>query len=117
MISSLMYLTYSQHDLIFAVCMCARCQDTRSTSGSTQFLGDRLVSWFSKKQKSAAISSTEAEYIVLYGSCAQILWMRSELTDYGFKFNKISLYCDNKSAIALYCNNVQHSRSKHIDVR
>ncbi|GJW65120.1 hypothetical protein Tco_0117004 [Tanacetum coccineum] len=43
--------------------------------------------------------------------------MRSQLTNYGLKFNKIPLYCDNKSAIALCCNNVQHSRSKHIDVR
>ncbi|GJU24944.1 hypothetical protein Tco_1163565 [Tanacetum coccineum] len=48
---------------------------------------------------------------------SQILWMRSQLTDYGFAFNKIPLYCDNKSDIALCCNNVQHSRSKHIDVR
>ncbi|GKG22139.1 retrovirus-related pol polyprotein from transposon TNT 1-94, partial [Tanacetum coccineum] len=50
------------------------CQDTcHSTSGSMQFLGDRLVSWSSKRQKSAAISSTEAEYIALYGCCAQVL--------------------------------------------
>ncbi|GJR66176.1 hypothetical protein Tco_0012241 [Tanacetum coccineum] len=42
--------------------------------------------------------------------------MRSQLTDYGFEFNKIPQYCDNKSPIALCCNNVQHSRSKHIDV-
>ncbi|GJR95069.1 retrovirus-related pol polyprotein from transposon TNT 1-94 [Tanacetum coccineum] len=96
----------------------AGCQDTRrSTSGSAQFLGDKLVSWSSKKQKSTAISSTEAEYIALSGCCAQILWMRSQLTDYGFTFNKIPLYCDNKSVIALCCNNVQHSRAKHIDVR
>ncbi|GJV30324.1 retrovirus-related pol polyprotein from transposon TNT 1-94 [Tanacetum coccineum] len=96
----------------------AGCQDTRrSTSGSAQFLGDKLVSWSSKKQKSTAISSTEAEYIALSGCCSQILWMRSQLTDYGFKFNKIPLYCDNKSAIALCCNNVQHSRAKHIDIR
>ncbi|GJX01553.1 retrotransposon protein, putative, ty1-copia subclass [Tanacetum coccineum] len=96
----------------------AGCQDTRrSTSGSMQLLGDRLVSWSSKRQKSAAISSTEAEYIALSGCCAQILWMRSQLTDYGFGFNKIPMYCDNKSAIALCCNNVQHSRSKHIDIR
>ncbi|GJT80142.1 putative ribonuclease H-like domain-containing protein [Tanacetum coccineum] len=62
----------------------AGCQDTRrSTSGSMQFLGDRLVSWSSKRQKSAAISSTEAEYIAMSGCCAQILWMRSQLTDYG----------------------------------
>ncbi|GJV30641.1 retrovirus-related pol polyprotein from transposon TNT 1-94 [Tanacetum coccineum] len=96
----------------------AGCQDTRrSTSGSMQLLGDRLVSWSSKRQKSAAISSTKAEYIALSGCCAQILWMRSQLTDYGFGFNKIPMYCDNKSAIALCCNNVQHSRSKHIDIR
>ncbi|GJW94626.1 retrovirus-related pol polyprotein from transposon TNT 1-94 [Tanacetum coccineum] len=63
----------------------ARCQETRrSTSGSAQFLGDKLVSWSSKKQKCTAISSTEAEYIALSGCCAQILWMRSQLTDYGF---------------------------------
>ncbi|GKD16807.1 hypothetical protein Tco_1205965 [Tanacetum coccineum] len=43
--------------------------------------------------------------------------MRSQLTDYGFKFNKIPLYYDNKSAIALCCNNVQHSRAKHINIR
>ncbi|GKA39020.1 hypothetical protein Tco_0731571 [Tanacetum coccineum] len=51
------------------------------------------------------------------GCCAQIRWIRSQLTDYGFVFNKIPLYCDNRSAIALCYNNVQHSRSKHIDIR
>ncbi|GJV97206.1 hypothetical protein Tco_1548783 [Tanacetum coccineum] len=96
----------------------AGCQNTRcSTSGSAQFLSDKLVSWSSKKQKCTAISSTEAEYIALSGCCDQILWMHSQLTDYGFQFNKIPLYCHNKSAIALCCNNVQHSRAKHIDVR
>ncbi|GJY27152.1 retrovirus-related pol polyprotein from transposon TNT 1-94 [Tanacetum coccineum] len=122
MIGSLMYLTSSRPDLIYAVCLCARIMRVSgttygSTSGSAQFLGDKLVSWSSKKQKCTAISSTEAEYIALSGCCAQILWMRSQLTDYGFQFNKIPLYCDNKSAIALCCNNVQHSRAKHIDVR
>ncbi|GJW82618.1 hypothetical protein Tco_0155763 [Tanacetum coccineum] len=93
-------------------------QDTRrSTSGSAQFLGDKLVSWSSKKQTSTSISSTEAEYIRMSGCCAQILWMRSQLSDYGFAYNRIPLYCDNKSAIALCCNNVQHSRSKHIDIQ
>nr|GFD33675.1 uncharacterized mitochondrial protein AtMg00810-like [Tanacetum cinerariifolium] len=53
----------------------AGCQDTRhSTSGSMQFLGERLISWSSKRQKGAAISSIEAEYIALSGCCAQILW-------------------------------------------
>nr|GFB69748.1 hypothetical protein [Tanacetum cinerariifolium] len=94
------------------------CQDTRrSTSGSAQFLGDKLVRWSSKKQRSIAISTIEAEYIAISRCCAQILWMRSQLTDYGLAFNKILLYCDNHSAVALCCNNVQHSRSKHIDIR
>nr|GEV65538.1 integrase, catalytic region, zinc finger, CCHC-type, peptidase aspartic, catalytic [Tanacetum cinerariifolium] len=109
MVGSLMYLTASRPDLVFVVCMCARgtinwvlwypkdtvmaltayadidqagCQDTRrSTSGSAHFFGDRLM-----------------------------LWMRSQLIDYSFDFNKIPLYCDNRSVIALCCNNVQHSR-------
>ncbi|GKB90705.1 hypothetical protein Tco_0962977 [Tanacetum coccineum] len=78
---------------------------------------DKLVSWSSKRQKSTVISNTEAEYIAFSGCCAQVLWMRSQLTDYGLGFNKIPMYCDNKSAIALCCNNVQHSRSKHIDIK
>ncbi|GJT26702.1 copia protein [Tanacetum coccineum] len=146
MIGSLMYLTSSRPNLIYEVCLCARyqakptkkhlnavkrifrylrgtinmslwyskatcmsmttyadadhtgCQDTRrSTSGSAQFLGDKLVSWSSKKQKCTAISSTKTEYIALSGCYSSV--------------------CDNKSAIALCCNNVQHSRAKHIDVR
>nr|GEV52674.1 hypothetical protein [Tanacetum cinerariifolium] len=59
----------------------------------------------------------EVEYIAMSGYCAQILWMRSQLTDYGFVFNKIPLYYDNRSAIALCCNNVQHLRSKNINIR
>nr|GFA69200.1 copia protein [Tanacetum cinerariifolium] len=90
--------------------------DNNFSKGSAQFQGDKLVSWSSKKQQSTAISTTKAEYITMSGCCAQILWMRSQLTDYGFDFNKIPLYCDNRSAIALCCNNVQHSRSKHIDI-
>nr|GFA24008.1 retrovirus-related Pol polyprotein from transposon TNT 1-94 [Tanacetum cinerariifolium] len=78
------------------------CQDTcRITSDSLQFLGERLISWSSKRQKSAAISSTEAEYIALSGCCAQVLWMRSQLTENVLGFNKIPMYYDNKSAIAL----------------
>ncbi|GJY66147.1 hypothetical protein Tco_0468385 [Tanacetum coccineum] len=93
----------------------AGCQDSRrSTSGSAQSLGD---SWLAGHQRSTAISTTEAEYIAMSGCCDQILWMRSQLKDYGFLFNKIPLYCDNKSAIALSCNNVQLSRFKHIDIR
>nr|GEY82034.1 copia protein [Tanacetum cinerariifolium] len=96
----------------------AGCKDTRrSTSRSMQLLGDRLVSWSSKRQKSIAKFSTKVEYIALSGFYAQVLWMRSQLTDYGLRFNKIPMYYDNKSAIALCYNNVQHSRSKHTDIR
>nr|GFA87631.1 uncharacterized mitochondrial protein AtMg00810-like [Tanacetum cinerariifolium] len=68
----------------------AGCQDTRrSKSGSVKFLGERLISWSSKRQKSAAISSMEAEYIALSGCCAQILWMRSQLSDYALGRERI----------------------------
>nr|GFC85320.1 hypothetical protein [Tanacetum cinerariifolium] len=140
MVGTLMYLAVSGPNLTFDVYMCARglwypkdssialtayadanhagCQDTRrSTSKSMQLLGDRLVRWSSKRQKSDAISSMEVEYIAFSGCYAQVIWMRSPLTDYGLGFNKIPMYCDNKSAIALCCNNVQHSRSKPIDIR
>nr|GEV72746.1 retrovirus-related Pol polyprotein from transposon TNT 1-94 [Tanacetum cinerariifolium] len=92
-------------------------KDNLLTSSSLQLMRDRLISWSSKREMSTAISSTKAEYIALSGCCAQILWMRSQLTDYGIGFNKIPKYYDNKSAIALCCNNVQHSQSKHIDIR
>ncbi|GJT47439.1 retrovirus-related pol polyprotein from transposon TNT 1-94 [Tanacetum coccineum] len=94
------------------------CIDThKSTSGGIQFLGDKLVSWMSKKQNCTAMSSTEAEYVALSASCAQVMWMRTQLQDYGFNYNKIPLYCDSQSAIAISCNPVQHSHTKHIHTR
>nr|GEZ45673.1 uncharacterized mitochondrial protein AtMg00810-like [Tanacetum cinerariifolium] len=95
----------------------AGCLDSRkSTSGGIQFLGgDKLVSWSSKKQDCTSMSSAEAEYASLSACCAQVLWMRTQLTDYGFNFDKIPMYCDSKAAIAISCNPVQHSRTKHID--
>ncbi|GKF55088.1 hypothetical protein Tco_0165428, partial [Tanacetum coccineum] len=107
MIRSLMYLTASRLDLHTQMQIMQVVRTLAEVHlGSAQFLGDKLVS-----------SSTEAEYIAMSGCCAQILWMRSQLSDYRFVYNHIPLYCDNKSAIALCCNNVQHSRSKHIDIR
>ncbi|GKB38276.1 putative ribonuclease H-like domain-containing protein, partial [Tanacetum coccineum] len=64
-----------------------------------------------------AMSSAEAEYVALSASCAQVMWMRTQLQDYGFNYNKILLYCDSQSAIAISCNPVQHSRTKHIHTR
>nr|GEY87868.1 retrovirus-related Pol polyprotein from transposon TNT 1-94 [Tanacetum cinerariifolium] len=96
----------------------AGCKDTfKSTSSGAQFLGEKLVSWSSKKQDCTMLSTAEAEYVSLSACCAQVLWMRTQLTDYGFYFDKIPIYRDSKSAIAISCNPVQHSRTKHITVR
>nr|GEY80012.1 hypothetical protein [Tanacetum cinerariifolium] len=97
----------------------AGCLDSRkSTSGGIQFLGgDKLVSWSSKKQNCTSMSFAEAECVSLSACCAQVLWIRTQLTDYGFHFDKIPMYCDSKAAIAISCNLVQHSRTKHINVR
>nr|GEX61212.1 retrovirus-related Pol polyprotein from transposon TNT 1-94 [Tanacetum cinerariifolium] len=86
-------------DLVFAVCMCARYQAS-PTKKHLEAL-KRVFRWSSKKQRSIAISTSEADYIAMSGYCAQILWMGSQLTDYSFAFNKIPMYCDNCSAIAL----------------
>ncbi|GJT89346.1 hypothetical protein Tco_1071063 [Tanacetum coccineum] len=89
----------------------------KSTSGRIQFLGDKLVSWMPKKQDCIAMSSAEAEYVALSPCCAQVMWMRTQLKDYGFNYNKIPLYCDSQSAIAISCNPVHHSLTKHIHTR
>nr|GEV13823.1 copia protein [Tanacetum cinerariifolium] len=97
----------------------AGCLDTcKSTFGGIQFLGgDKIVSWSSKKQDCTSMSSAESEYVSLSACCAQVLWLRTQLTDYGFHFDKIPMYCDSKATIAISCNPVQHSRTKHIDIR
>ncbi|KAJ9542272.1 hypothetical protein OSB04_028778 [Centaurea solstitialis] len=136
-IGSLLYLTASRPNIMFATCFCARfqanlkeshmmalkrilrgCQlDRKSTSGHVQFLGDKLVSWGSKKQHCVSTSTAEAEYVAAASCCSQVLWMRTQLRDYGYSFNHIPIYCDSKSAIAITCNPVQHTRTKHINIR
>ena len=166
MIGSLLYLTASRPDIMFAVCLCARYQacpkeshlkavkrimrylidtvnvglwypkessltlvgysdsdfagcklDRKSTSGTCHLLGASLISWFSRKQVSVALSTTEAEYVAAGSCCAQTLWMRQQLIDYGLSLDHIPLRCDNTSAINLTKNPVLHSRTKHIDIR
>nr|GEW64184.1 retrovirus-related Pol polyprotein from transposon TNT 1-94 [Tanacetum cinerariifolium] len=96
----------------------AECKDTfKSTFGGAQFLGEKLVSWSSKKQNCTMLSTAKEEYMSLSACCAQVLWMRTQLTDYGFNYNKIPIYCESKSAIAISCNPVQHLRTKHIAIR
>jgi hypothetical protein len=90
--------------------------DRKSTSETCQLLGRSLVSWASKKQNSVALSTAEAEYIAAGHCCAQLIWMRQTLRDYGYKFSKVPLLCDNESAIRIADNPVDHSRTKHIDI-
>jgi hypothetical protein len=75
------------------------------------------VSWASKKQNSVTLSTAEAEYIVASHCCAQLLWMRQTLRDYGYKLSKVPLLSDNESAIPMVDNPIEHSRTKHIDIR
>ncbi|GJR58541.1 copia protein [Tanacetum coccineum] len=91
--------------------------DKKSTSGIFTFMGCCLTSWFSKKQTALAISTTEAEYVSTGKACQQALWMKQALVDYGNLLDDIPIMCDNKGAIDLSKNPVQHSRTKHIEIR
>jgi hypothetical protein len=97
-------------DLDYVGCKVKR----RSTSGTCQLLGRSLISWSSKKQNSVALSTAEAKYIAVDSCCAQILWIKATLNDFGLKFKQVSLLCDNESDVKLTNNPVQHSRTKHI---
>ncbi|KAJ9566700.1 LOW QUALITY PROTEIN: hypothetical protein OSB04_002666 [Centaurea solstitialis] len=165
-IGSLLYLTASRPDIMFATCVCARFQcdpreshlgavkrilkylkgtpnfglwypkdsgfeltaftdsdhagcklNRKSTSGACQFLGDKLVSWSSRKQNCVSLSTAEAEYVAAACCCSQVLWMKIQLADYGYTMHRIPIYCDSSSAIQIAANPVQHSRTKHIDIR
>jgi hypothetical protein len=91
--------------------------DRKSTSGTCEFLGSSLVSWASKKQNFVALSTAEAKYIAVGHCCAQLLYMRQTLGDYDYKLSKVPLVCDNESAICMADNPVEHSCTKHIDIR
>ncbi|KAJ9545044.1 hypothetical protein OSB04_024751 [Centaurea solstitialis] len=125
MIGSLLYLTATRPDIMFATCFCARFQanpkshtlrqlkgsydsdyggcklDRKSTSGSCQFLGDKLVSWTSKKQNCISTSTAEAEYVAAASCCSQVLWMKTQLLDYGYKLKRVPIYCDSESVTTL----------------
>jgi hypothetical protein len=89
----------------------------KSMSKTYQFLGRSLVPWSSKKQNFVALATTAAKYIATGHCCAQLLWMRQTLWDFGYNLNKVSLLCDNESAIRMTENSIEHSRTKHIDIR
>ncbi|GJW73868.1 hypothetical protein Tco_0133238 [Tanacetum coccineum] len=91
--------------------------DRKSTSGICTFVGCCLTSWFSKKQTALAISTTEAEYVSAGKACQQALWMKQALIDYDIRLNDVPIMCNNKDVIDLSKNSVQHSRTKHIEIR
>nr|GEU49552.1 uncharacterized mitochondrial protein AtMg00810-like [Tanacetum cinerariifolium] len=145
-VEALMYLTASRPDIMHATCYCARYQAQPTEKHLIVvkqifwYLKDtiHIGLWYlkdtgfeltafsnsdhagcldSRKSTSGGIQFLEAEYASLSACCAQVLWMRTQLTDYGFHFDKIPMYCDSKEAIAISCNPVQHLPTKHIDVR
>jgi hypothetical protein len=102
---------YSDAD--FGTCKINR----KSTTGTCQFLGSKLVSWFSKKQTSVATSTTEAEYMAAGSCCSQLLWLKHQLGDYNIEAKETPIYCDSTSAISMTSNPILHSRCKHIEIR
>nr|GEX23842.1 hypothetical protein [Tanacetum cinerariifolium] len=138
MIGSLMYVTSSRPDIMFATCMCVRYQanpnehHVSAVKRTFRYLKRtiNLGLWYPKDYgfDLTAYSDadhaechldrkTESEYVAISSCCAQVLWMRTQLTDYVFFYDKVPIYCDSKSAIAISCNPVQHTFTKHIDVR
>nr|GFC50865.1 hypothetical protein [Tanacetum cinerariifolium] len=119
MLGALMYLTASRPDIMHATCYCARYQAKPTEKHHTavkrifQYLKDTIHMglWYPKDtgfELTAFLDSNhaEAEYVSLSVCCAQVLWMRTQLIDYGFHFDKIPMYCDSKAAIAISCNPV-----------
>ena len=92
-------------------------KDGKSTSGGCFFLGTNLVAWHSKKQNCISLSTAESEYVATGSCCTQMVWMKQMLKDYGMLQGKLTIFCDNTSAISIAKNHVQHSRTKHIDLR
>jgi hypothetical protein len=91
--------------------------DRKSTSGGCFYVGTNLVVWMSRKQASISLSTAEAEYIAAGSCCTQLLWMEKLLCDYGFTHGTMVIHCDNTNAINISKNPVQHSRTKHINIR
>ncbi|GKD08918.1 hypothetical protein Tco_1188603 [Tanacetum coccineum] len=135
MIGSLMYLTSSRPDIMFAVCLwylkdspfdlvaytdsdyAGASLDRKSTTRGCQFLGCRLISWQCKKQTVVANSTIEAEYVAAASCYGQVLWIQNQLLDYGYNFMHTKIYIDNESTICIVKNPVFHSKTKHIKIR
>eukprot|EP00253_Pinus_taeda_P028499 PITA_28499 len=110
MIDSLLYLT----DADWA----GSVDDKKSTNGGAFYMGSRLVSWFSKKQSSIALSTDEAEYVAVASCYTQLLWMMQTLQEIQITCTPpISILCDNTSTISISKNPVMQSKTKHIPIK
>nr|GEW82735.1 hypothetical protein [Tanacetum cinerariifolium] len=133
MVGALMYLTVSRPDIVHATCYCARYQAKSTEKHLTavkwifRYLKDTINMglWYPKDTSFELTTFSDSDYAGCLDSRKStsggiqflVLWMRTQLTDYGFHFDKSPMYYDSKAAIAISCNPVQHSRTKHIDVR
>ncbi|GJT59889.1 retrovirus-related pol polyprotein from transposon TNT 1-94 [Tanacetum coccineum] len=133
MVGALMYLTASRPDIVHATCYCARYQAKPTEKHLTavkrifRYLKDSINMglWYPKDTGFELTAFSDSNRAGCLDSCKStsggiqflVLWLRTQLTDYGFHFDKIHMYCDSKAAIAISCNPIQHSRTKHIDVR
>ncbi|GKE99058.1 hypothetical protein Tco_0022409 [Tanacetum coccineum] len=136
MIGGLMYLTASRPNIAFATFVCARYQaritvkHLKEVKWIFRYLRQsyNMGLWYPKDSRFELIAYSDAdhagckddcktEYVSLSACCTQVIWMRTQLLDYGYKYNRIPMYCDSKSAIVISCNPVQHSKTKHIDIQ
>jgi hypothetical protein len=89
--------------------------DRKGTSGTSHFFGSSLVCWSSRKQFSVAQSTTEAEYVAAASCYSQILWIVHTMRDFGVRFERVPLMCDNTSAISVAKNPVFHKKMRHVE--
>ncbi|GJR02492.1 putative ribonuclease H-like domain-containing protein [Tanacetum coccineum] len=141
MIGSLMYLTASRPDIMFAVCACSRFQVTPKTSHLSavkrifRYLKGKpkLGLWYPRVSSfdlesysdsdyaganlDRKSTTGEAEYVAAASCCGQVLWIQNQMLDYGFNFMNTKIYIDNESTICIVKNPVYHSKTKHIAIR
>ena len=92
--------------------------DRKSTTGFVIMINDSVVSWLSKKQSTIALSTAEAEYMAISSTTQELMWIRQLLDELMMPLKyPIRLLSDNRAAISISTNDVNHSRTKHIDIR